>query len=324
MKLLFVGCRDNRHSKFGGYDWIRFYPNSDYLSDKDVFLGKIKFGTPGKFLNLFFLDRASKKKANEYDIVHYFYGDSTLFYPFPKNRKYKAVVTIHLDTEKKEKHHKNMLKCLKSCDAVIVLNSAQCNFLKTQYNLNAFFLPHGFNLPSFSYKRSVLQMDSNKINIVTVGKQYRDYETLENTIKYFEKDERFHFYLVGTAKDKKEVFYKYSNATVCGRLDDDEYYSLISDCDYSFLPLTFATANNALMEAQSLMVPSILPNISGVLDYACKNDNLFYSSQKEIIDIFDTLQKHEKCESLKEFAQQFEWSKIYEKLNLIYSSLESE
>ena len=35
MKLLYVGYRDWRHSKFGGYDWIHFYPDSDYLSDKN-------------------------------------------------------------------------------------------------------------------------------------------------------------------------------------------------------------------------------------------------------------------------------------------------
>ena len=44
MRILFVGYRDERHSKFGGYDYIAGYPNSTYLNACDVPFGFIPVG----------------------------------------------------------------------------------------------------------------------------------------------------------------------------------------------------------------------------------------------------------------------------------------
>lgn len=324
MKLLYVGYRDPRHSKFGGYDWITKFPNSDYLEDKKAFFNMIKFGTSGKFINLFFLDCLSRFYAPRYDVVHFFYGDLTIFKPFRKKRNYKVVATIHLNTENIEKHHKNIKKCIKSCDAIIVLNSQQCTFLREKYRINSFFIPHGFNKPVFSYKDVSMfekNYDKNIINIVTIGKQYRDYETLLDVIENYKNNTVFHFWLVGISKDWIVRFEQYANTTVCKRLDDDEYYSLISACDYLFLPLTFATANNALMEAQFLGVPSILPKINGVLDYACNEVNLFYSNQKDLHRIFDSLTKTKKSIILQNYSELFSWDNIFRRLKEVYKTL---
>ena len=70
------------------------------------------------------------------------------------------------------------------------------------------------------------------------------------------------FHAVGQCSDWKKRMSSMENITVYPFLSDD-YYSLLSKCDYNFLPLTFATANNALLEAQALGITSILPKISG-------------------------------------------------------------
>ena len=47
----------------------------------------------------------------------------------------------------------------------------------------------------------------------------------------------------------------YKNAITYDWVDDNVYYTLLSKCDYNFLPLAFATANNTLLEAQFLGIP---------------------------------------------------------------------
>ena len=234
------------------------------------------------------------------------------------------MATIHLNTEKVEKHHKNIIKCMKSCDAIIVLNSQQCNFLRQKYNINSFFIPHGFNKPVFNYNDVTTfekNFNKNQINIITIGKQYRDYKTLLNIINRYSHNSNIHFWIVGISKDARNEFEKFQNVNICKRLDDDEYYSLISSCDYLFLPLTFATANNALMESQYIGIPCILPNISGVLDYACAQVNQFYSDENDLVKIFDSLKKSKKSEILQKYTEQFSWENIYKKLNEVYEKI---
>ena len=51
------------------------------------------------------------------------------------------------------------------------------------------------------------------------------------------------------------------------RQDNNDYYNLIADCEFIYLPLTYAAANNALLEGMSLGVPVVCNNLEGVLDY---------------------------------------------------------
>ena len=314
MKLLYVGYRDWRHSKFSGYDWIRNFPNSDYLCDKQVMFKKIEMGQAGKFINLFFLDVKARKLRNKYDVVHYFIGDLTMFAPFCHRKKHKIIATIH---------HGNIVKVLKTLDKVIVLNSQQRDFLISKYNIPAVFIPHGFNKPIFEktdVKSFLPNFDSKKINLVIIGRQYRDYETLEAVVNNI-KDDHIHFYLLGLDKSKREVFSNLKNVTICPHLNDNDYYSVIDECDWSFLPLTFATANNALMESQYLGKKIILPNISGVTDYACPQENYFYNDLEDLITFIQGIKKQEKSEFLMKYANKYSWDNVYNQLAELYKNL---
>lgn len=323
MKILYVGYRDWRHSKYGGYDWITGFPNTDYLKDEQVLFKQIKMGQSGKFINLFFLDMKARFLRKKYDIVHYFYGDLTMFCKYKKHKNKRIIATIHLDTEKPAPHHENIINILKTVDKIIVLNSQQRDFLIQKYNLPAVFIPHGFNKPIFEKKdiKSVLpNYNKSIINIVTIGKQYRDYETLEKVVRTIQSD-RIHFYLLGLDKTKKELFQNLENVTICPRLDDDYYYSVIDECDWAFLPLTFATANNALMESQYLGKRIILPNISGVTDYASPNENFFYNSFDELINFINGIKKQTNSIYLSQYAEKYSWQNVYKILSELYEDV---
>lgn len=318
MNILFVGYRDPRHSSAGGYDGITKFPGSHTLWDKDVLLGSIPMHQRGKIINTFFLDLKARVVGKKYDVVHYFYGDMLLF-PFSKNRNFKIVTTIHLNFNRRDKMPNMFLRTLKSLDGVITLSSQQQKELEG-LNIKASFIPHGFNQPVF--KKKAMAIDHSVINIVVSGSNYRDWDTLYKAIDYCaEEKNNIMFHLMGQPKAVKDSLCGKKNVICYPRLCDDDYYSLIAACDYNFLPLTFATANNALLEAEFLGVKSILPSISGISDYASEDYNFYYSSSEQLYELFKSLKKGSLCSELKEYAQRFLWENVFLQLNDYYNSL---
>ena len=319
MNILYVGHRDNNHSKYGGYDYIAKHPNTTYLKDTDAPFGFIPLFKPFKNLNLLFLDLAAKRQKNVFDIIHFFYGDYMFFSPPPANSRAKFVSTIHLKTSSMQTYKINMLK---HYAGVVCLSRSEEQEL-VNLGINACFIPHGFNFPIFN-KLSPEKLDINneKINIFYSGTNYRDFDTLKNILLYCtEKKYDYVFHVLGQTEVNKQVLKNYHNAVIYPRVDDDIYYSLLAECDYNFLPLTFATANNAMLESQALGITSIIPKISGITDYSDPDNNIFYSNNDELFTIFDNLKKKSICKNLADYAKKFEWSNIYKLLDNFYSSL---
>lgn len=316
MKILFVGYRDERHSKFGGYDYIAHYPNTDFLNASKLPFGFVPVGKSGKKINILFLDFYARKQANKYDVIHYFYSDFMLFKKLPEKRHCKFVATVHMKTES---FSQKQITILKSFDKVICLSSSEERALKEK-GVNAFFIPHGFNKPVFNFKRSV-NFDDSKINLFYSGMNYRDFSTFLKIAKFSENEKlNVQFYAVGQSDEYKKNLAHCKNVCVCPRLSDDEYYSLLASCDYNFLPLTFATANNALLEAQFLGVVSILPQIQGVTDYADGKKNIFYTDFSDLKGQFSKLAKQIQKNELISFSEKFCWKEIYKELEKVYES----
>ena len=88
--------------------------------------------------------------------------------------------------------------------------------------------------------------------------------------------------------------------------------------------MTFATANNALLEAQFLGIPSILPSISGISDYAAPSPlNIFYVSREDMEEVFVDLEKVQdnRASELRNYANKFSWENIYKLLERFYLDL---
>lgn len=319
MNILYVGHRDNNHSKYGGYDYIAKHPNTTYLKDTDVPFGFIPLFRPFKNLNLLFLDLAAKRQKNNFDIIHFFYGDYMFFSSPPANSRAKFVSTIHLKISALSNHKINMLK---QYDGVVCLSKSEEHEL-VNMGINARFIPHGFNFPIFNkFSPEKLNINKEKINIFYSGTNYRDFETLKNILLYCEeKKYDYVFHVLGQTEGNKHSLKTFQNAVIYPRVNDDIYYSLLEECNYNFLPLTFATANNAMLESQALGITSIIPKIPGITDYSDPENNIFYSNNDELFNIFDNLKKESICKNLVEYAKKFEWSNIYQLLDTFYSSL---
>lgn len=330
-KILFSGFRDPSHSKQGGYDWITHYgKSSDTLLLSDVPLGKMSMKSRLIYLPLAILDIITRVIRYRYAITHLFYADVTVLklIPYLKSKKHKTVATIHLDVGQR-KFSNSFIWQLKKFDRVIVLSSCYANKLRDEYGIEARFVPHGFNQPEFKiveprdYKGNLV--DNEKVNILTIGKMYRDFSLYKRVVERFANDSRLCFHLVGVPNDIKEVCKGFGNVRVYNRLDDNEFYSLMTVVDYCFLPLSFATANNALLEAQYLRLPLILPDIPGVTDYSAPAPyNLFYKDEEQLYQIISNIEKPHKTDDLERYVSRFAWENIYRQLDEIYEELQNE
>jgi glycosyltransferase involved in cell wall biosynthesis len=326
MRVLFSGYRDYNHSSAGGYDKIIGYPGGDYISDRDVPLGFLPLGKRGKGLNLLFLDIYTHILRRKYDIIHLFYGD-TIILPYYKSRSHKVVATVHLSIADKQNHHANFINVLKCLDGVIVLSSQQEKILKEEYNIEAKFIPHGFLKPIFdliSFPEFEDVFSANKINVFYSGSNYRDVKLFIETVVYCNHHHlNIFFHVVGQKENIEQQLRHLDNVACYRRLSDNEYFSVLSLCDYNYLPLTFATANNALLEAQFLGVRGIYPYIAGIEDYAAPEPlNLFYKTKQELFSIFENISKVENSSLLlMEYSKKFLWENVYNKLSDYYKGL---
>lgn len=327
MKILYSGYRDSRHSESGGYDRIIRHPETSCVLLKEHFpLGSIKIESHWARIPLMMLDIATRFLRYRYDVTHLFYGEISMlfFLPYLRSKRHKIVITLHLDLSTM-RFPALFLKLLRRFDGVVVLSNEHRQQLKQLYGIDSVFIPHGFSNPRFVEKRVAdkrgVVISDEKINVAVIGKMYRDFSLLHRVVAEI-NDNRFHFHLIGVAIDEVKELELSENVSIYRRLDDDEYYSLLAACDYNFMPLTFATANNTLLEAQSLGVKSILPRISGISDYAAPEPlNLYYDAEVDLIGLFRTLDKSKRSSSLVEYMQRFDWSRVYRQLSDYYSTL---
>lgn len=318
MKVLFIGFRFLEHSKYGGYDWITNLKNSTYLDVRKMPFGS-HYQKHGGRIPLFLTYISCFFKSSKYDVVHFFYGDRCSFSRRWVAKKTKVVATVHL---KSENFPDKWVRKFKTYDSIICLSKSEEEKLREK-KLPAHFIPHGFNRPVFiTTELSSIDFDKNKLNVCFLGSNYRDYDTFIKIAEIMQ-EKRFDivFHALGQSRNLKDKICNKKNIKVYPHLNDDLYYSLIQNCDYVFIPLLFATANNALLEAQSLGIVSILPKIPGILDYACEKENIYYQDFENLETIFLNLKKRQKSTELIEFSKKYEWSNIYKKLEALYKEL---
>ena len=77
------------------------------------------------------------------------------------------------------------------------------------------------------------------------------------------------------------------------------------------------------MEAQSLGIPSILRDMEGIEDYACKDErtNIIYSKNDDLLKIIDSLTKQDISPELIKYSQNFSWGKIFKTTRQLYKNV---
>lgn len=276
-KTLIVGFKFPHHSANGGYDELVNHVSGFYLNADKLLFGKAKFGSPKRKVNMILVELLTIIYGLFYKKIFFFYSEQCLGIA---NYVLKAlgkqiVIAVHLDQKfwfSNEQSIRTNLRrmVLNRADCIICLSSAQQLFFKSIFPKKEIrFIRHGY---TFQVKEKLKKTENGKI--VCVGENYRDFALL----KQIEATLPNILILIGASHCD---ITGWKNTLKSNRLTDTEYQVLLEGSIVGLLPLTFATANNALFEYIDNGVLPIISNIEGVCDYyiggmiLCNNANEF-------------------------------------------------
>ncbi len=336
---LVAGFHIVHHASGSGYDGLVSHLPATYTDADNLMFGHTRFGSLQRKANMLFFDFYLKMIRSKYKIVHFLYPEGHLGFTLAPLKHIKKVATVHLKLDWAHKKHlsefgsfkeylyaKIRHRAFSQLDGIITLSSAnvaeaQRCFPKAKIK----FIPHGIHNNSHYFQ--LLYSEHKPFKIITIGMNYRDFEQYKAIVNHArEHQKNWQFHLVGAWSAWRNFFKDYPNVVVHNYLENEAYFSLLNSCHVHLLPLTFATANNSLLEAHSLGIPSIITNLVSVKDYAT-SDTRFFADLAEAVNhlqwyeqmditAFNTLRQQ-----IKQEAQRFFWENIAQEVIQFYHEI---
>lgn len=332
-RVLYSGFRYLHHNPGSGYDQLVPNPNH-YVSGQTLPFADRLESTRPRHLNFLLLDLLTIVRALRYDTVHYFQPESTAYLsPWILRLLGKRVVyTVHLADSQwlgppRSTHHRIKQMSMRAAHVIVVLSSQQREVFRRAFpGKRVSFVPHGF---TFCHDAPPLELFERRTaaprRLVVVGANYRDIDMLEQIVRQ-RSSRDVQIDLVGMDDAARLRFAGIAGVVCHPRLAADRFGELLSESFALLLPLTFATANNALLEAYNSYLPAFLSRIDGVTDYATDGDRSLFSSAQEFWSKYDALaalgprELRNYCIALNSAARdQFSWDEVRRRLADLYA-----
>ncbi|MFM0167499.1 glycosyltransferase [Paraburkholderia sediminicola] len=281
--VLYSGFRHDHHNDGAGYD--RVVPDgAAYVCGNVLPFGTRPIGTKGRSLNFLIVDILTFLRGLRFPVIHYIYPENTAYVSsfILKALGKRIVFTIHLGEdfwvgEPRSLFYKLKQLNLRCADFVITLSQDQEHRLHDIFpGKTVKFLKHGLEFKNETLSSEVVASRRNASKLLVVGNNYRDFDTLKKIATDLKKH-NMELHLVGTGLSGADFNGSSENVVAHGRLTAGEYEKLLLESFAMVLPLTFATANNALLEAHKFALPAICSDIDGVSDYATSSTRFFTS-----------------------------------------------
>jgi glycosyltransferase involved in cell wall biosynthesis len=263
--------------------------------------------------------------SGDFDIVHSLYSVPAVF----PAMKTKVVATVHIVPEispdnlwlqYKGKWQKFLFK---RCSGVIAVSNNLLEVVREKYSPRRIsFIPHGIDTKHFKPEAGGEDFFSDargryELVCLTVGVHGAD---MAETFKLARVFKNILFALVGTDPPKGG---RPENVLFTGRLSENDMLRAYDSCDIFFRPLSFATANNSLLEAMSMGKAIITDRIPGVIDYL-DDDTAFLVRNKDYRSAFNEAMKDEeerrrRAKNANEKAlARFDWKVVAEETKAVY------
>lgn len=347
MKIAYLTKRWDHHTQSGGYDQLSISTAGKNFSrsGKGSIINRTlryiwrKVSTPNKNLVGYNSeDWLAECKLAIYsiikkpEIIHVLYGDEQLdlTLDIKKITKSKLVATFHLPTERdcvKNRFEKNDKNIINLVDSVVVVATSQIPDFQRWFGLNrVFFIPHGINTKIFSPPK--IRIKKNIIKLICVGDHMRDFEAVHCIMDECQRLGLPVRLDLVTPKDKSDLFYGCKNISYYNNISESKLIELYQQADALLMPVSGATANNAILESLACGTPVISTNTGGITDYLDDSSGWIYSGNvvKKIVDLLKDESVNNnilisKRDGARGKSLQYDWNIIRELTNELYKKL---
>lgn len=277
-KVLYSGFRWLHHDDRSGYHHV-VQEVADYVDSGTLWGGRAKIGRFVRKLNIILAEVLTILRARHYRAVFYIYPEtSALFFSAPllKLMGKRVIYAMHLGEKYWDRKGSIFFRLkrrnLKFVDHFVVLSTEQKRLMERKFPGKVSVVPHGVWVDA----GLTIPLPLSPPRVCVAGDNFRDYDMLRQIIECFAmRFPQVCFDLIGMQYAKLGDI-AHSSTVICHpRLNQVEYARVIGGSIFMLLPLYFATANNALLEAQVLGVPVLCNRTDGVTDYLPGDTYLF-------------------------------------------------
>jgi glycosyltransferase involved in cell wall biosynthesis len=203
----------------------------------------------------------------EVDLLHYLEGEHTLqFLPHIMSklgslRSHPPIVaTFHQPPELLESLIN--FSIVQRIDHVIVLSPEQVSYFTQHLPTDRVsMILHGVDTDFF---RPTDRKRAGSFRCLSVGSWMRDYNAILEVAQRLQSVPQFEFQIVSRAVANRHVP---ANVSVQSGIDDDALRTLYQEADVLFLPVTSATANNAVLEGIACGLPVVSTDLASLRTY---------------------------------------------------------
>lgn len=261
------------------------------------------------------------------DIIHYLDGEhSAQFLPrlhgLPARLRPKLIVSYHQPPDVLD--HIIRKDTISKLDCILIIAPEQQEiFSRFTSPEKIRFILHGIDTTYFKPLRRASQ--DNTVRCITVGHNYRDYKTVRRVAEHLKGDGRIEFIAVSPRPTGLEGL---PNVTIYKGVTDDRLLQLYQEADILLMPLSKATANNALLEGIACGLPVLstaLPSVKAYLPgpeaiLIEKNDSQIFSDAILHLVAHPALRQSMSIAARKR-AEELDWSNIAPQYEAIYAQL---
>ena len=201
------------------------------------------------------------------EIIHVLYGDEQLHVLLNRSKFLSSslIATPHLPAERSRERFERHSNKLRQLAGAIVLASSELNsFRRWLGDDKVMYVPHGIDVGKIPIGTGGR---SGRLNLVFVGLHMRDFEVVHRVIDRANQERLSIDFDVVLPKERFGFFTGCDNVRRHSNIGDEALMSLYGNADALFLPVTGATANNAVLEALACGTPVISSLVGGIPDY---------------------------------------------------------
>jgi len=261
--------------------------------------------------------------------VHVLYGDEQLniLLKYRSLLRRPLVATFHLPAwltaERFEADHDRLMR---GVDMAVAVSTSQVADLEKVFGPGrVVYVPHGIDTACFTPHDSTHR--TGPVRLVSVGDNMRDWQSLHRVI------DECNALKLEIELDLVTRQYNFAFLTGCDKvrfhsgISEAELVRIYRKADALLLPLTDATANNAVLEAMACGTPVITTDVGGIPDYVGREAGWLFP-KGEVTSIVSLIQSicayrevaASKRNAARRQALKFDWTRIRSQLADVYEA----